>query len=184
MYSRTIAVLFIAVVLCAAAADACNDSFCWLADPKTPRGRAIVKGRCNGRIKSCSRSGKSGFTCACGGGGGGGGGSGADPYADLKCDKPYISPTKHTKKYYSMSVQMNSATGAFDFYWGTYNLADKVTIYQAGYKIFSSDVPVTGSGISKVDLNGKSSKIRVVVNAPQPGSLFDFYAGCTKDYVR
>lgn len=182
MYSRSIAILFIAVALCAAAdAEKCNDSYCWLADPHSPRGRAISKGRCNNKTKNCSRSGKKGFTCDCSGGSSG---PGPDPYADLKCDKPFISPTKHTKKYYSMSVQMNSATGSFDYYWGTYNLADKVTIYQAGYKIFSSDVPVKGSGTSKVTLNGKSKKIRVVVNAPQPGSLFDFFVGCTKDYVR
>lgn len=80
---------------------------------------------------------------------------------------------------------MDEPYGSFDFYWGTYHLADKITILQGGYKIFSSDAPVHGYGKATVELNGKSKKIRVVVNRVKDGSLFDFYPLCTHshDYV-
>lgn len=106
------------------------------------------------------------------------------PYDDaLKCDHVYIRPGYLKpgyihKPFHSIWVLMDGPYGYFDFYWGTYHKADKITILQGGYKIFSSDGPINGYGKAKVELNGKSRKIRVVVNRVKDGSLFDFYPSC------
>ena len=167
-------------------------TFCWLRTGD--QRRKIAQAKCGGHqwkyLKTCTRNGKKGFTCRC---------RNTDkpdqkpespkpestnqpdspeqPGYPQMCGKAYLSPLG-SSKFSARMIDMGSSSGFFELQWAFYSLMDKMTIFQGGSKIFSTDTPIKGFGKAKVLLNGKSSRVRIVVNSPNPASLWDFYPTC------
>ena len=93
----------------------------------------------------------------------------------FQCDELRVSDGKG---FFSFTVEMGDTAGTFPVFYEMYGVPDALTISYEGKVLFDTNGLVSGSSSFSLSFSGSTSKVEVVVTAPNQGTAWNLLIGC------
>ena len=78
----------------------------------------------------------------------------------------------------TLTINLLKTSGTFQVKYEMYTIPDELTVQYEGKTIFSTGGLVSGASTASVSFAGTSTKIQVIINAPNAGTAWDVFVGC------
>ena len=82
---------------------------------------------------------------------------------------------------YRFTIDMILTAGTFPVYYQMYTIPDALTISYEGNVLFDTGGLVSGSNSFSLSFSGSSSKVEVLITAPNQGTAWNLFIGCPEE---